>query len=142
MELYNDLLPDPLPAEPMALAGAWLATAWRRASSQTRLHGARHRHADGQPSARVVLCKELDAELGRVSFVTNYDSRKGRELVENARAALVFHWDHAHRQVRVEGVVVKAPARRVTPTSRRATGSAASAPGPAHRASRCTRASS
>jgi pyridoxamine 5'-phosphate oxidase len=57
----------------------------------------------------VVLCKEFDAELGRVSFVTNYDSRKGREIAENARAALVFHWDHAHRQIRVEGVVLKAP---------------------------------
>jgi pyridoxamine 5'-phosphate oxidase len=45
-----------------------------------------------------------------VSFVTNYDSRKGRELAENARAALVFHWDHAHRQIRVDGVVLKAPA--------------------------------
>ena len=42
--------------------------------------------------------------------MTNYDSRKGRELAENARAALVFHWDHVHRQIRVEGVVVKAPA--------------------------------
>jgi pyridoxamine 5'-phosphate oxidase len=42
--------------------------------------------------------------------VTNYDSRKGHELAENARAALVFHWDHAHRQVRIEGVVSKAPA--------------------------------
>ena len=66
--------------------------------------------ASGQPSARIVLCKEFDVELGRVSFVTNYDSRKGRELEENARAALVFHWDHAHRQIRIEGVVVKAPA--------------------------------
>jgi pyridoxamine 5'-phosphate oxidase len=42
--------------------------------------------------------------------VSNYDSRKGRELTENARAALVFHWDHAHRQIRIDGVVVKAPA--------------------------------
>ncbi len=49
-------------------------------------------------------------EQGRVSFVTNYDSRKGRELAQNARAALVFHWDHSHRQIRMEGVVVKAPA--------------------------------
>jgi pyridoxamine 5'-phosphate oxidase len=57
-----------------------------------------------------VLCKEFDVELGRVSFVTNYDSRKGREIAENPRAALVFHWDHSHRQIRIEGIVVKAPA--------------------------------
>src|SRR5262245_12617370 len=111
MELYNDLLPDPLPAEPMALANAWLATA--RAARQQPNPDAMvlaTATASGQPSARIVLCKEFDVEQGRVSFVTNYDSRKGRELAENARAALVFHWDHAHRQIRMEGVVVKAPA--------------------------------
>jgi len=111
MELYNDLLPDPLPAEPMALAAAWLATALAaRQQPNPDSMVLATATADGQPSARVVLCKELDIELGRVSFVTNYDSRKGRELGENARAALVFHWDHSHRQVRIEGVVVKAPA--------------------------------
>src|SRR5262245_53608308 len=110
MELYNDLLPDPLPSEPMALAAAWLATALaaRQQPNPDSMVLATST-ASGQPSARVVLCKVLDAELGRVSFVTNYDSRKGRELAENARAALVFHWDHAHRQIRMEGVVVKAP---------------------------------
>jgi pyridoxamine 5'-phosphate oxidase len=111
MELYNDLLPDPLPAEPMALASAWLATA--RAARQQPNPDAMvlaTTSASGQPSARIVLCKEFDVEQGRVSFVTNYGSRKGRELAENPRAALVFHWDHAHRQIRVEGVVVKSPA--------------------------------
>ena len=113
MELYNDLLPDPLPAEPMALAGAWLATALAaRQQPNPDSMVLATATASGQPSARVVLCKVLDAELGRVSFVTNYDSRKGRELEENARAALVFHWDHVHRQIRIEGVVVKAPACR------------------------------
>jgi pyridoxamine 5'-phosphate oxidase len=110
MELYNDLLPDPLPAEPMALAAAWLATALAaRQQPNPDSVVLATATSSGQPSARVVLCKVLDAELGRVSFVTNYDSRKGRELEENARAALVFHWDHAHRQIRMEGVVVKAP---------------------------------
>ena len=111
MDLYNDLLPDPLPAEPMALAAAWLATA--RAARQQPNPDAMvlaTATADGRPSARIVLCKELDAEQGSVSFVTNYDSRKGRELAANSRAALVFHWDHAHRQVRIEGVVVRSPA--------------------------------
>jgi pyridoxamine 5'-phosphate oxidase len=110
MELFNDLLPDPLPAEPMALASAWLATAL--ASRQQPNPDAMvlaTASADGRPAARVVLCKEFDVEQGRVSFVTNYDSRKGRELAENARAALVFHWDHSHRQIRIEGVAVKAP---------------------------------
>jgi pyridoxamine 5'-phosphate oxidase len=111
MELYNDLLPDPLPTEPMALASAWLATALAaRQQPNPDSMVLATAGASGQPSARVVLCKEFDIENGRVSFVTNYDSRKGRELADNPRAALVLHWDHAHRQVRIEGVVVKAPA--------------------------------
>ena len=110
MELFNDLLPDPLPAEPMALASAWLSTALAaRQQPNPDAMVLATATSGGQPSARIVLCKELDVELGRVSFVTNFDSRKGRELAENARAALVFHWDHSHRQVRVEGVVSKAP---------------------------------
>lgn len=59
--------------------------------------------ADGQPSARVVLLKELDAD-GFV-FYTNYESRKGRELDAGGRAALVFYWADLERQVRVEGGV-------------------------------------
>ena len=109
MELFNDLLPDPLPAEPMALASAWLATALAaRQQPNPDAMVLATVSSDGRPSARVVLCKEFDVELGRVSFVTNYDSRKGRELAGNPRAALVFHWDHSHRQIRVEGVVAKA----------------------------------
>jgi pyridoxamine 5'-phosphate oxidase len=59
--------------------------------------------ADGAPSARVVLLRGLD-DRGFV-FFTGYDSRKGRELAENAHAALVFHWPEIHRQVRVTGAV-------------------------------------
>lgn len=55
---------------------------------------------DGIPSARIVLLKDVD-ERGLV-FFTNYLSRKGRELHENARAATVFYWPELERQVRVE----------------------------------------
>jgi pyridoxamine 5'-phosphate oxidase len=58
---------------------------------------------EGRPSARVVLLKGVD-ERGFV-FYTNYGSRKGRELLENPRAALVFYWPVLDRQVRVEGTV-------------------------------------
>ncbi len=61
--------------------------------------------ADGAPSARMVLLKEAD-ERGFV-FFTNYESRKGRELRENPRAALLFHYPG--RQVRVEGDVERLP---------------------------------
>ncbi len=61
--------------------------------------------ADGQPSARMVLLKEVN-EDGFV-FYTNYTSRKGRELAQNPRAALVFYWPQLSRQVRVTGNVTK-----------------------------------
>jgi pyridoxamine 5'-phosphate oxidase len=60
---------------------------------------------EGRPSARVVLLKGVD-ERGFV-FYTHYDSHKGRELLENPRAALVFYWPAQDRQVRVAGTVEK-----------------------------------
>jgi pyridoxamine 5'-phosphate oxidase len=58
---------------------------------------------DGAPSARTVLLKE--AGPGGFVFFTNYDSRKGRELAANPRAALLLHWQPLGRQVRIEGPV-------------------------------------
>src|SRR5260221_5624168 len=57
----------------------------------------------GRPSVRMVLLKDVD-ERGFV-FATGYGSRKGRELAENTRAALLFYWHPLGRQVRVEGSV-------------------------------------
>jgi pyridoxamine 5'-phosphate oxidase len=57
----------------------------------------------GSPSARMVLLKGAD-ERG-FAFYTSYESRKGAELAANPRAALLFYWQPAGRQVRVEGRV-------------------------------------
>ncbi len=59
--------------------------------------------AAGRPSVRVVLVKRVD-ERG-LAFFTNRESRKGRELAENPRAALCFHWPALGEQVRAEGPV-------------------------------------
>jgi pyridoxamine 5'-phosphate oxidase len=64
---------------------------------------------DGQPSARVVLLRGLDAR-GFV-FYTNSTSRKGQQIAENPRLALCFYWDPLAEQVRVEGV-----AEQISPT--------------------------
>jgi pyridoxamine 5'-phosphate oxidase len=60
---------------------------------------------EGRPSARMLLLKGAD-ERG-FAFFTGYESRKGRELTLNPRAALVFYWRPQGRQVRVEGTVRK-----------------------------------
>ena len=57
--------------------------------------------SDGQPSVRILLLKGVD-ERGFV-FYTNYESRKGRELLAHPQAAMCFHWQPLERQVRVEG---------------------------------------
>jgi pyridoxamine 5'-phosphate oxidase len=59
--------------------------------------------AGGAPSVRMVLVKQFDDD-GFV-FYSNHASRKGRELLENPRAALLFYWDPVGRQVRIEGDV-------------------------------------
>ena len=61
--------------------------------------------AEGAPSSRVVLLKGIDD--GSMLFYTNYDSRKGRELMQNSRAALLFFWPELERQVRIEGTVAR-----------------------------------
>lgn len=60
--------------------------------------------AGGQPSVRIVLLKGFDS-AGFV-FYTNYEGRKGRELLGHPLTALCFHWPHIEVQVRVEGAAV------------------------------------
>jgi pyridoxamine 5'-phosphate oxidase len=58
---------------------------------------------DGRPSVRIVLLKGID-DAG-VTFFTNYESRKGRELAANPRAAATLYWRPVYRAVRIEGPV-------------------------------------
>ena len=91
-----------LDADPIAALRDWLGEAEGSASRPDAMTLATSTGA-GRPSARVVLLRGLD-ERGLV-FFTNRTSRKGNELFENPRAALVFHWPELGRQVRVEGNV-------------------------------------
>ena len=106
MSTPTELLSDPLPAEPLEVAAAWLAEAWKlgRQPNPNSMSLATSSPA-GTPSVRIVLCKAIVTPPGYVVFYTNYRSRKGRELAENPRAAAVMHWDHLQRQVRIEGIV-------------------------------------
>ncbi len=64
--------------------------------------------AEGKPSLRIVLLKDVD-ERG-FTFYTNYQSRKGEQLLHNPHAALTFHWVELERQVRIEGTVERVDA--------------------------------
>ena len=61
----------------------------------------------GEPSARIVLLKDVD-DRG-FAFFTHYDSRKGHDLRENPRAALLFFWPELERQIRISGTVTTLP---------------------------------
>lgn len=90
-------------AEPFELFRSWLVEAGASELNDPSAMTVATADARGRPSARMILLKGLD-DRGFV-FYTNYQSRKGRELIENPFAALCFHWKSMRRQVRVEGPV-------------------------------------
>ena len=95
--------------DPLVLFGAWLKEAEAGELNDPNAAALATATADGTPSVRMVLMKQLD-ERG-FSFYTNADSQKGVELAENPRAAMCFHWKSLRRQVRVEGVVGDLPVK-------------------------------
>jgi pyridoxamine 5'-phosphate oxidase len=101
--LNKPLLETDLAADPLAQLAAWLETARGAGLIEPTAMTLATVGADGRPSARVVLYK--GPHEGGLTFFTNYDSRKGRELPAGAPAAMVFWWDKLERQVRVEGRV-------------------------------------
>jgi len=99
---------DPLPPDPWPILTGWLDRAFaRRDQPNPHTMYLATVDPDGTPSVRAVLAKRLDPS-GYVVFYTNYRSRKARAL-ESAPAAACFHWDHAERQVRIEGEVTRSP---------------------------------
>lgn len=63
---------------------------------------------DGKPSSRIVYLREF--QNNNYSFYTNYNSKKAQQLFKNPNAAFTFFWPDLERQVRMEGIVVKASA--------------------------------
>ncbi len=90
-------------SEPYDLFRTWLAEAEASEPNDANAMAIASVGADGQPSVRMVLLKDADPR-GFV-FYTNYESRKGRQLLETRKAALVLHWKTLGRQVRAEGAV-------------------------------------
>jgi pyridoxamine 5'-phosphate oxidase len=95
-----DLDPDPL-----RQFNAWYEAAHTAGEQFPQAFALATATADGHPSVRMVLLKGTD-ETGFV-FYSSYESRKGRELEANPRAALCFYWHDLGRQARIEGSVAR-----------------------------------
>lgn len=94
-------------SDPLDVLVRWHAEARARGGHDPDIMALATADAHGQPSVRVVLYKGL--VNGRIRFVTNYQSRKAREMEANPRVALMFHFPALARQVRIEGLAERAP---------------------------------
>ncbi|MFP5075908.1 pyridoxamine 5'-phosphate oxidase [Rhizobium sp. YIM 134829] len=89
--------------EPFALFGSWVDEATKSEINDPNAMALATVDADGLPDVRMVLLKDFDGR-GFV-FYTNFESRKGEEILATRKAALGFHWKSLRRQVRVRGDV-------------------------------------
>ncbi|MGO9957366.1 MAG: pyridoxamine 5'-phosphate oxidase [Solirubrobacteraceae bacterium] len=102
-DLDRPLREEDVDPDPVRQFAAWFEAVAAAGAEQPEAAALASATADGRPSVRIVLVKQTD-ESGFV-FYSNYESRKGRELAANPRAALAFHWVGFGRQVRIEGPV-------------------------------------
>jgi len=104
---YNLHRLDPQKMEEDAIMqfGQWFQDAVRSGLDEVNAMTLATSSADGLPSARIVLLKGYSKE--GFQFFTNYESFKGKQLMENPRACLVFFWKELQRQIRITGLVEK-----------------------------------
>ena len=98
---------DELNTDPFLLFNQWFAEAQQSEINDPDAIALASVDADGMPSVRMVLLKEILPE-GFV-FYTNYTSRKSGELMATGKAAFVVHWKSLRRQIRVTGSVEQVP---------------------------------
>ena len=96
-----------LAADPVTMFGRWFDQAREAGLHEPNAMVVATASADGRPAARMVLLKGV-SDAGFV-FFTNFGSRKGTELAENPRCALLFPWHPLERQVRVDGTASELP---------------------------------
>nr|WP_225190635.1 pyridoxamine 5'-phosphate oxidase [Sinorhizobium alkalisoli] len=90
-------------SEPFSLFGTWLKDAEESEVNDPNAVALATVDPDGMPNVRMVLLKGFD-ERG-FAFYTNFESRKGREILATRKAAMCFHWKSLRRQVRLRGPV-------------------------------------
>lgn len=97
----RSLLETDLHADPLMQIQRWLDSAVAAQMIEPTAMTLATVDADNRPSARIVLFKGFHE--GGLTFYTNYEGRKGRELTQNPNVSLVFWWDRLERQIRIEG---------------------------------------
>ena len=101
-EQSRELVPH---GDPIAIFAQWYGEARQSEPNDSNAVALGTATPDGLPSVRMVLLKDFGPE-GFI-FYTNANSRKGREILANPNAALLFHWKSLRRQVRIEGALTR-----------------------------------
>jgi pyridoxamine 5'-phosphate oxidase len=101
----GELIESQIAADAIEQFSRWFTDAQRPEIAEPNAMTLATADAMGKPAGRIVLLKAFDSR-GFV-FFTNYDSRKGCDLLDNPRASLVFFWQPLERQVRIDGTVEK-----------------------------------
>lgn len=99
------LTKEMLPSDPFELLTSWLHDAELNDPEEYNAMCLSTIDEDGNPDARMVLAKGISKD--GLTFYTNDQSQKGRQLAHHAFAALTFYWRHLERQVRIRGRVVR-----------------------------------
>lgn len=95
-------------SDPLKQFARWFQQALETEVPEPNAMGLATADSHGRPSLRIVLLKDFDAR--GFTFYTNYESRKGEQLLLNPHAALSFHWHDLERQIRIEGTVERVAA--------------------------------
>lgn len=101
------LADEELPEEPMSLFKTWLEEAVNAEVPEPNAMALATVSTAGTPNVRMVLLKGV--EDSAISFYTNYNSRKAKDLAANPSASCTFWWAELERQVRISGTVKKLP---------------------------------
>lgn len=102
---YQGLNEKDMDPDPFVQFENWLSQAVAKEAFEPNAMALATASKDGTPTVRTVLLKDYGPE--GFTFFTNYLSRKGRDLEENPKAALLFYWGSLSRQVKIEGTVTK-----------------------------------
>ncbi len=96
---------ESLDPDPMRVFDDWMKEAYKYYGEECNAMTLATSDRTGRPSARTVLLKGITSN-GFI-FYTNYQSRKGQQIDQNPRAAILFYWAVLDRQIRIEGPVIK-----------------------------------